>query len=186
MTGIETFLLALALAMDAFAVALGASTILPAGRRPVFRLAFHFGLFQALMPVLGWLAGRQLAVLIAAFDHWVAFALLTWIGVRMLRAGLAGDGAAAAIRDPSRGWSLLTLSVAVSLDALAVGFSLALLDEEIWQPVAVIGLVTGLLSWLGVSLGRRLGQAWGPRMERVGGLILILIGLRILVGHLIG
>ena len=181
---VETLFLALALAMDAFAVSLGASSCLPQGRRAAFRLAFHFGLFQALMPVLGWLAGLGLAGFISAFDHWATFLLLLWIGVRMLRAGDEADDEGER-KDPSRGWTLLALSVAVSLDALAVGLSLAFLKVDIWQPVLVIGLVTGALSWLGVRLGRRLGQAWGPRMERAGGAILILIGLRILVTHLL-
>ncbi|MDP2360363.1 MAG: manganese efflux pump MntP family protein [bacterium] len=179
---IQTILLALALAMDAFAVSLACSAVLPAGRRPAFRLAFHFGLFQALMPVLGWLAGLSLAGLLYAVDHWLAFGLLAWIGLRMLRARekeVDEDRP-----DPTRGWTLLALSVAVSLDALAVGLSLAFLGVEIWQPVLVIGVVTGLLSWAGVRLGRRLGSAWGPRMERAGGIILILIGLRILATHL--
>lgn len=180
---LESFLLALALAMDAFAVSLGAAAVLPNGRRPALRLAFHFGLFQALMPVLGWLAGLSLAGVISAFDHWAAFLLLLWIGVRMLRAGEESEDECCR-KDPSRGWNLLALSVAVSLDALAVGLSLAFLRVDIWQPVLVIGLVTGLLSWLGVRLGQRLGKAWGPRMEKAGGAILILIGLRILISHL--
>lgn len=184
MSLLETILLSLALAMDAFAVSLGASAVLPRGRRPTFRLAFHFGLFQALMPALGWLAGLGLARLIAAFDHWAAFLLLLWIGVRML-AG-AGRDAQAPRRDPSKGWSLMALSVAVSVDALAVGLSLAFLRVTIWSPALVIGLVTGLLSWLGVRLGRGLGRAWGPRMERAGGVILLAIGLRILVTHMTG
>lgn len=183
MSLLETLFLALALAMDAFAVSLSVSAILPKGRRPALRLAFHFGLFQSLMPVLGWLAGLSLANLISAFDHWAAFLLLLWIGARMLRAGEEAEDEGG--KDPSRGWTLLILSVAVSVDALAVGLSLAFLKVDIWQPVLVIGLVTGLLSWLGVRLGRQLGQTWGPRMEKAGGAILILIGLRILISHLL-
>lgn len=179
-------LLGLALAMDALAVSLAASASLPAGRRPALRLAFHFGLFQALMPVLGWLAGRALADPMRAVDHWAAFGLLTWIGVRMVRqSGGGGKDEEAGRTDPSRGWTLVGLSVAVSLDALAVGLSLAFLRVEIVQPVLVIGLVTGLLAWLGARAGRRLGAAWGSRMERLGGVILVLIGLRILVTHLL-
>lgn len=184
MSWAEMILLGLALAMDALAVSLGASSVLPHGRRPAFRLAFHFGLFQALMPVLGWLAGLTLADLIRSVDHWVAFLLLLWIGGRMLRQGGADVEEECDRPDPSRGWSLMALSVAVSLDALAVGLSLAFLHVSIWQPVLVIGLITGALSWLGVRLGRRLGRRWGPRMEQAGGVILILIGLRILVSHL--
>ncbi len=185
MSWVEMVLLGVALAMDALAVSLAASSVLPAGRRPAFRLAFHFGLFQALMPVLGWLAGLTLADLIRSFDHWAAFLLLLWIGGRMLRqAGAVEEEGGRP--DPSRGWTMLALSVAVSLDALAVGLSLAFLRVSIWQPVLVIGVITGALSWLGVRLGRRLGHRWGTRMEQAGGVILILIGLRILITHLCG
>lgn len=184
MSPLEMVLLGLALAMDALAVSLAASASLPAGRRPAFRIAFHFGLFQALMPVLGWLAGRALAEPLQSLDHWLAFILLAWIGVGMIRqAGATEEEGSRG--DPSRGWTLLGLSVAVSLDALAVGLSLAFLDVGILLPVLVIGAITGLLSWLGARVGRRLGRQWGPRMERAGGVILLLIGLRILATHLL-
>lgn len=186
MSFVEMILLGVALAMDALAVSLAASASLPEGRRPALRIAFHFGLFQALMPVLGWLAGVALADVLSSLDHWLAFVLLTWIGARMIRqAGDGEDVPGGSRTDPSRGWTLIGLSLAVSLDALAVGLSLAFLQVEILQPVLVIGLVTGALSWLGVRMGRQLGRNWGPRVERVGGAILILIGLRILVTHLL-
>lgn len=184
MSPVEILVIAVGLAMDAFAVSIGIGTAGEArGFRPVFRLAFHFGLFQFLMPVLGWAAGLAFAGTIAAVDHWIAFALLLLVGVRMIRAGLApvknGERP-----DPSRGWTLILLSVAVSIDALAVGLSLAMLQVRIVYPSLVIGVVTAGLSWLGLITGHHLGRTFGARMEIVGGLLLVAIGVRILLAHL--
>lgn len=181
----EILLLAIGLAMDCFAVSLGIGTTrYIVGPRPLFRLSFHFGLFQAAMPVLGWLVGTQIAGLVAAFDHWVAFGLLTFVGVRMIRSGLDADGESHS-RDPSRGRMLILLSIATSIDAFAIGLSLAMLQVQILLPVLVIGVVTGGLSLAGLLVGHRLGHAFGKRMEIVGGLILIMIGFRVLVSHMI-
>ncbi len=178
--------LAVALAMDAFAVALATALTLPnlTGRH-LFRFGWHFGLFQALMPVLGWLAGLAVQQWIAAFDHWVAFGLLGFIGARMVWGAthpVAADGPA----DPTRGWSLIMLSVATSIDALAVGLTLAMLEVAIWRPALVIGLVAGVLTVAGMLLGRRLSRRWGPGAELAGGIVLIGIGARILWQHLVG
>jgi putative Mn2+ efflux pump MntP len=183
---VEILALAVGLALDAFAVSLAAGAAgHAAGPRPIFRLAFHFGLFQFMMPVLGWYAGSLVAASIAAADHWVAFGLLLWVGVRMIRSGR--DPAPAPARaDMSRGWTLVGLSLATSIDALAVGLSLAMLGVAIWYPSAVIGAVTCVLSLVGLRLGGRLGARFGARAEMVGGGVLILIGLRILVVHLSG
>jgi putative Mn2+ efflux pump MntP len=181
---LEILLIALGLAMDAFAVSIAAAA---AGRasspRPIFRLAFHFGLFQFLMPVLGWLLGTQIAHFIAAFDHWIAFVLLALVGVRMIRSGCATEPTLQ-VAEPSRGWTLIMLSIATSIDALAIGLSLAMLQVNIWYPAAVIGVVTALLSLVGVRLGCSLGLRFGKPMEILGGIILIGIGLKILVEHL--
>lgn len=181
---IEILVIAVALAMDALAVSIGIGTSGGArGFRPIFRLAFHFGLFQALMPVLGWATGTAFARAIAAVDHWLALGLLAFVGLRMIRSGLSPDGSRERA-DPSRGWALLALSVAVSIDALAVGLSLAMLHVRIVYPSIVIGVVTGALSWLGLTVGHRLGSHFGARMEIAGGLLLIAIGVRILLEHL--
>ncbi len=170
--------------MDAFAVALGAGLSGRArGLRAGMRLSFHFGLFQFLMPVLGWLLGSRFADLLAPVDHWIAFGLLAWIGTRMIRdagrdADLPGGG------DPSRGWTLLLLSVATSIDALAVGVTLAMLQVRIWYPSVVIGLVTWLVSGLGHRWGDRLGRRTGETLTVAGGIMLWLVGLRILWEHL--
>ena len=186
MTFFEIILIALSMAMDAFAVCISAGTADRfRGPRPTFRLAFHFGLFQFLMPVLGWFAGTTIVHYIAALDHWVAFALLAFVGARMIRSGLSNESQARDI-DPSRGWTLVMLSIAVSIDALAIGLSLALVGVTIWYPATIIGVVTGLVSWLGFRLGNNLGAGFGKKMEVAGGVVLILLGLRIIITHLVG
>jgi putative Mn2+ efflux pump MntP len=180
---LEIVLLAVGLAMDASAVSLAAGASGRArGFRPTFRLAFHFGLFQFLMPILGWLGGELVAGAVAAVDHWVAFALLAVVGGRMIRAGLAPADAPPP-GDPSRGWTLVALSVATSIDALAVGLTLALVGVRILLPSVVIGVVTAAMSAAGVQLGSRLGTRWGRGMDLVGGLILLAIGARLVVAH---
>jgi putative Mn2+ efflux pump MntP len=173
--------------MDAFAVSIAAGTRRPSvGRAGTLRLAANFGFFQFAMPVVGWFVGTRLATLIAAFDHWVAFGLLLFVGARMIRAGWPGrEGAEGPCGDPSRGWTLLMLGLATSIDALAVGLSLALLSVSIWYPSVVVGLVTAALSIMGVRLGHRLGCRFGAWMELTGGVVLVLIGLRILITHLL-
>ncbi len=185
MSLLEVFLIALGLAMDAFAVCLCAGTTgFINGLRPVFRLAFHFGLFQALMPALGWLVGIGVERYIAAFDHWVAFGLLAFVGVRMIRSGLAPDGDEDCV-DPSRGGTLIMLAIATSIDAFAVGLSFAVLRVSIVWPVIIIGVVAALMSMLGIYLGNRLGQTFGKRMEVIGGFILVVIGIRVVISHML-
>ncbi len=185
MSCIEILLIALGLATDAFAVCVGAGTTrFVNGPRPVFRLVFHFGLFQALMPVLGWLAGASIERYIAAFDHWVAFGLLAFVGARMIRSGLDPSDEAA-VADPSRGGTLIMLSVATSIDAFAIGLSLAVLRADVFFPALVIGLVAAALSLVGLSIGNRLGTLFGKRMAIIGGVILIAIGIRVVLTHLL-
>jgi putative Mn2+ efflux pump MntP len=184
MSFIEILMIAVGLAMDAFAVSLAAGTSGQAvGGRAAFRLSFHFGLFQFLMPVIGWFLGVRIAPLMASVDHWIAFGLLVFVGVRMIRAGFDPEGQTFTT-DPSRGLTLVMLAIATSIDALAIGLSLAMLRVKIWYPSVVIGVVTSGLSLLGIRLGTQLGARFGKRMEIVGGAILNLIGLRILLSHL--
>lgn len=181
------FLIAIGLAMDCFAVSLGVGTAGTApGLRPTFRLFFHFGLFQAGMTLLGWLAGKTVVSYISAIDHWVAFGLLLFVGVRMVRGGLRKEGEEPAIPDPSRGMTLVMLSVATSIDALAVGLSLALLSVNVVWSALIIGLVSAILSLVGLLLGNQLGLRFGKSMEVLGGVILFGIGLRVLITHLFG
>lgn len=185
MDGLTLFGIAVALAMDAFAVALAAGLTLPrlTGRH-LFRFGFHFGLFQAMMPVLGWLAGTGLRRFIEAYDHWLAFALLAGVGGKMLWDAWADQDEERRAKDPTRGMSLVMLSLATSIDALAIGLSLAVLGVNIWLPALVIGLTAGVLTLVGMLLGRRIAASWGPRVEVAGGLLLLMIGIRILVEHL--
>ena len=179
--------IALGLAMDAFAVAIGAGLQLcNVTKRQTFRLAWHFGLFQAFMPVLGWLAGLTLVEYIEPVDHWIAFGLLAFIGGKMVYEALKHQDEDVDRCDPTKGWRLVMLSVATSIDALAVGLSLAVLGVSIWWPALVIGVVAGALTIVGLELGTRFGALLGRRMEVVGGLILIGIGVKILVEHLAG
>jgi len=175
------FGVALALAMDAFAVALAAGAVLnPLTGRHLFRLGFHFGLFQALMPIAGWLVGMTVQKWISAYGHWIAFVLLTVVGGRMILEAF-DEKEDKAVSDPTRGLTMVMLSVATSIDALAVGLSLALLGVSVWTPAAVIGVVAGVLTVTGMLLGRRLGDNWGKRVEVCGGLVLCIIGVKILL-----
>lgn len=178
--------IALALAMDAFAVSLGLGLSLkPATGGQTLRLAFHFGLFQFLMPVLGWAAGESLIRHIEKYDHWVAFVLLLGVGGKMIFESLRPEKDAAAKRaDPTRGVSLLVLSVATSLDALAVGLSLAALRVAIVFPAVVIGVVAFAMTVTGMKIGPVLGKVIGRRAELLGGTVLLLIGIKILIDHL--
>lgn len=175
---------AIALAMDAFAVAIVTGLTLDAlTARRIFRLSFHFGLFQAMMPVIGWIAGTTLQEYIAGVDHWVAFGLLAFVGTRMI-VGAVREVQYERRADPTKGWHMVALSVATSIDALAVGLSFAVLGQPIAGPAAVIGVITAGLTAVGMGLGRRIGLRWGPRVEAVGGGVLIVIGARILAAHL--
>ena len=135
------------------------------------------------MPILGWSVGTRIAPLVSGIDHWAAFALLAFVGVRMIRSGLETDGELHP-GDPSRGGTLVMLSLATSIDAFAVCLSLAMLQVSILYHSIVIGVVTASLSLTGLLAGHILGTAFGKRMEIMGGLILIGIGLRILIAHL--
>ena len=177
--------IAVALAMDAFAVAIVTGlTVKPLTKRHVFRLAFHFGLFQFLMPLVGWAAGSVVQKYIANSAHWVAFGLLSLVGGHMIWSSLAGDeeGKRAA-SDPTSGWALVVLSVATSIDALAVGLSLAIIGSKIILPAVVIGMVAAAFTAVGMALGRQVGSAWGKRVEILGGLILFAIGIKIVFDH---
>lgn len=178
--------IALGLAMDAFSVAVAAGLVLGgASGRQTFRLSFHFGLFQFLMPVAGWLAGSTVEQYISGYDHWIAFALLAYVGGKMIWESLAH--AESDIRgDPTKGSSLVMLSLATSIDALAVGLSMALLRVPVLVPALVIGIVAAGMTFLGLRIGKRAGHLLGPWMERLGGLVLLAIGIKIVLEHTLG
>jgi putative Mn2+ efflux pump MntP len=179
-------LISIALAMDALAVSVSVGTCcMVESRRGKLRLAAHFGIFQAGMTALGWVVGETIVGYVAQFDHWIAFALLAYVGTNLIRAGL-GQKEEAFEEDPSTGKTLVVLSVATSIDAFAVGLSIALLGIPVLLSVLSIGVVALLLSAVGLWMGRRLGERFGKRMEVLGGLILLGIGLRIVVTHMWG
>lgn len=181
----ELFVIALALALDAFAVAVGAGCALRAvSMRHYARLGGAFGFFQFMMPVIGWYLGATVRPYIEAWDHWVAFALLAWIGWSMIRSSM-DKPEDCPVSDPTAGSRLFVLAVATSIDALAVGLSFALLDMPVWAPSALIGVVCALVTACGLFLGKALANAplFSRRAELVGGLVLIGIGLKILYEH---
>jgi len=181
-----SLVIAVGLAMDAFAVSLGIGTTGRARQvRPIFRLSFHMGLFQGLMTLVGWLAGSSIAPLISQVDHWVALALLAFVGLRMIKSGLNCEEEECQ-PDPSRGGTLMMLCIATSIDAMAVGLGLSMLEVDILSASLIIGVVTTGLSLFGLLAGDRLGCRFGKYMEVLGGILLCGIGVRILISHLFG
>ena len=179
------FGIAVALAMDAFAVAIATGVSLKrVSLRQTFRLSWHFGLFQAMMPVIGWGLGASVQRLMEAYAHWIAFALLALVGSNMLKEAILADEEeeAAPPRDATRGMSLVMLSVATSIDALAVGLSMSMLQVSIVTPALIIGVVAALFTIAGLHLGKGVARlTWlSTWAEIVGGLVLWLIGLNIL------
>ena len=182
---LEIFLVGVGLSMDAFAVSVCKGLKmrrLSPGQTAV--IALFFGGFQALMPLIGWLLGRQFETYITNIDHWVVFVLLAFIGGKMIvdaireEEGVSDGGNAFDIRE------LLVLAVATSIDALAVGISFAFLQMSIWVPISLIGVTTFVLSAIGVFIGHKFGARWESRAELAGGVILVLIGLKILLEHM--
>jgi putative Mn2+ efflux pump MntP len=184
MTFIEIIFISLGLAADAFAVSLGAgASHFKISGRAAFRLSFHFGLFQFFMPIIGWYMGYLIEPYVKIFDHWIAFILLGYVGLKMILSAY-GNKSETFSKNPTKGITLVLLSVATSIDAFAVGFSLAMLMIKVWYPSAVIGFVTLITSYVGIKLGNKLGEKFGRKMEIAGGIILILIGLNICISHL--
>jgi putative Mn2+ efflux pump MntP len=182
---LETILIAFGLGMDTFAVGVGSGTLFQRPlKRSVFRLAFHFGLFQALFFLAGYFAGAGIVEAISAWDHFVALGLLSFVGLRMIWEGLPGRGGEAPRADPSKGWRLVMLSVATSIDALAVGLTFGVLAREVLVPALLIGGLSCAMTLAGIFLGRRLKASFGGYAEILGGLILIGIGVKIFLEHL--
>ena len=190
MTLLEIFLIGIGLSMDAFAVSICKGLAMPdrVHKKSAFLIALYFGVFQAIMPTLGWLLGSQFAHYVTKFAPWIAFALLAWIGGNMIRESRAEDKEDE--EDPSNGQvqhkELFVLAVATSIDALAVGvtFSMVELSVSIWLAVCLIGCTTFLISLGGVYVGNVFGAKYKNKAEFVGGAILILIGVKILLEHL--
>ena len=176
---IEALLLAMALAMDAFAVALTQGARFQPGLLGGALIAITFGLFQAFMPLIGWGIGALAFAYVEAVDHWIAFGLLSFLGVRMLGGHVGEDEAMQRLTGPA----LLVAGVATSIDAHAAGVTLPTLEVTPWIAVALIGVMTAVMSATGVALGRVAGDRWGAWAERAGGVILIALGCKILAEH---
>lgn len=189
MTGLEIWLLAIGLAMDCLAVSIASGIILKRIQwRPMLVMAFFFGLFQAIMPLLGWLGASTFSHLIESVDHWIAFAILAFLGGRMIKESFKED--CCQRFNPASLKVVITMAIATSIDALAIGVSFAFLGikscSSILYPVGIIGFVSFLMSLIGLIFGIRFGCgiARKLRAELWGGIILILIGTKILIEHL--
>jgi manganese efflux pump family protein len=183
---LSIFLIALSLSADCFAVALGGSISIRKLRfAQVFRTALAFGVAQAAMPFIGWLLGHTVIDYISSYDHWVAFGLLSIVGGRMLWEAFREKDERREGMDISRGLVLFTLAIATSIDSLAVGLSFAFMTINIASAVLIIGTIAFSITVLGFYVGRKAGSLLGQRVRIIGGIILIGIGARILVNHLL-
>lgn len=185
---IELFLIGVGLSMDAFAVSvckgLGMEKI---NKKHAFLIGLYFGGFQALMPFVGWLLGKQFEAYITSFDHWIAFVLLAFIGGKMIWDVFRGDDKDKSCCEEGSGLNikeLFVLAIATSIDALAVGISFAFLQVNIVSAIALIGCTTFVISSAGVFIGHKFGNKYENKASLAGGIILILIGLKILLEHL--
>jgi putative Mn2+ efflux pump MntP len=185
MSLVTIYFLAVGLGVDAFSVAIsiGAAND-KRSWAPVLRLAAAFGIFQFVMPIIGWLAGLTVVEIIASFDHWIAFALLALVGGKMIWEGFEKESDVGKA-DQTRGWPLLLLSIATSIDALAVGFSFSILKNPILFPAVIIGIVCFVMTTVGMIFGKVLAKLFGKKVEIFGGLVLIAIGVKILIDHLV-
>ncbi|NIP24641.1 MAG: hypothetical protein GWN67_09970 [Phycisphaerae bacterium] len=182
---ITIIFIALALAMDALAVSIvSGTTYRQLEVKHAFRMALFFGGFQAFMPLIGSLAGLTIRDYIAEYDHWVAFGLLAAVGGKMIYESFK-ISPHNKNSNPANVVVLLLLSIATSIDALAVGITLSILKDSIVLAVAIIGLITFVLSYLGVYIGKKVGHFFEGQIEAIGGIVLIGLGIKILIEHLI-
>ena len=180
---LEIVLIAIGLAMDAFAVSIckGLSMKKMSWKKAII-VGLYFGIFQAIMPVIGYFLGAAFENIVVQIDHWVAFILLVAIGVNMLREAFTNDSEN--INDDVNFKTMIVLAIATSIDALAIGISFAFLQTNILIAALIIGIITFVLSLLGVKIGNKFGDKYERKAETVGGLILILMGFKILLEHL--
>jgi putative Mn2+ efflux pump MntP len=153
----------------------------------ILRGSLFFGVFQIIMPIIGWFLGKTFVSYIQAFDHWVAFILLAFIGSKMLVGAIPGKSkgkAAEKTTDIQNIGNLFTLAIATSIDALAVGLSFSMVNQDIWIPALIIGCITFILCFFGFEFGKKIGMAFGNGSQVIGGLILIGIGVKILLEHI--
>ena len=180
---ISTLLIAVALAMDAFSVSLTKGFTMPKiTKKQILWFAIFFGGFQSLMPSIGYIAGMQLEWIISTFAPWVAFILLALIGTNMIRESFSSDDEGESDKFSFK--ELTLLAIATSIDALAIGITFAFFEINIITAISIIGLVAFIISAVGVIIGNKFGDKFKGKAEIIGGVILILIGLKILLEHL--
>jgi putative Mn2+ efflux pump MntP len=183
MSILELIIIGFSLAMDAFAISVGKGlTLNRVEPRHALKAGVWFGGFQALMPIIGYLLGQSFSSIVVSIDHWIAFVLLGIIGVNMIREAMSGEEECADCSLSVK--SMLPMAVATSIDALAIGVTLAFLNVNIWVAVSLIGIITFAISSLGVALGKTFGLLFKSKAEFFGGAVLIFIGLKILLEHL--
>lgn len=183
MTIIEILLIAIGLAMDAFAVSICKGLSMKSMNwRKALIVGIYFGIFQALMPILGYFLGSTFEEFVTHIDHWIAFVLLVAIGANMLKEAFANDSENC--NDNVDFNTMFILAVATSIDALSVGITFAFLQANIWISATIIGIITFIISIIGVKIGNRFGNQYERKAETVGGLILIFMGIKILLEHL--
>lgn len=179
---IFSIFVAISLAIDAFSVAVSAGVYFGrTSQRQKFRLSFHFGFFQFIMPLIGWLIGEQASRFLQKFDHLVAFAILVFLGIKMINESKKTKEIKT---DITRGWKLIALSISTSLDAFAVGFGLASLDGQIILISMIIGIVAATATYIGILIGERVPFYFGSWAGVFAGIVLILIGIQIVLNHL--
>lgn len=176
---ITAFVVAVGLAMDCFSVSIASGMVGSARIITAFKMAVSFGSFQAFMPLLGWILGRSLVDVVSAFDHWLAFGLLSFVGCKMIYEFFQKEHENMTLNFRN----LLMLSTATSIDAFSVGIVIGFLTASIIMPILVFGFVTFVFSFLGILIGEKLKHIFGRRVQIVGGIILILIGIEILLEH---
>ncbi|MGV8075362.1 MAG: manganese efflux pump MntP family protein [Syntrophobacteraceae bacterium] len=182
MNPLETILVALSLGCDAFAVGMGVGARFCSPRQ-IFRLSFHFGLFQFLMPLVGWFLGQNALGFARQWARWIAFGLLFFIGAKMCYESFHHDerNREEECPDPTRGVSLIALSLATSMDALGVGFSMGILGKGLFVSALWIGIICFIMTWSAMRLGNTLAEKLGRKMEFIGGIILMLIAFKLLM-----
>ena len=183
MGALEILLIAIGLAMDAFAVSIckGLSMKKMSWKKAII-VGLYFGIFQALMPVMGYFLGATFESLVTQIDHWIAFALLTFIGINMLKEAFAKNEENQ--NDSVEFKTMVVLAIATSIDALAIGITFAFLQVNMILATLIIGIVTFAICVIGVKIGNKFGDKYERKAETVGGLILILMGIKILLEHL--
>ena len=181
----DIILIAFGLAMDCFAVSIACGMIMKhLTFWPTFRIAFFFGFFQALMPLIGWLVGSRFSLYINNYDHWIAFIILVFLGIRMIHEQFKKKGPEKKRFNPYKISLILTMAIATSIDALAVGFSFAFLQINLWLSIFIIGIVSFIVTIAGLLFGSRYCCRFNIPAELLGGLVLIGIGAKILIEHL--